>query len=263
MTEQLYYHFLPLDGKTRYRTEQAIVGKTLSFAGTPIVGKVGYHASKRIVDALVFAPIEPNIRLEGVYLRGDVEHNDNQSAAASRHTLWMMTSYETTRLLLVIALVTAKLAIKSEADAGRTPASAVLIGVTTLQHYVQNEQVDYLDVCCEVRAVSARANGERHRIRYNTLDGLGDTTTEAYQIADRIWEVADCVGDTLSILRYGPTSALVFLDAAIANLVSARFCLNEARYPDLLAELERQAVNLVIATLAQRTNVEILLHALT
>ena len=69
----------------------------------------------------MYAPVDYGIRLEGVTLKGLAEHGQSQSVASARHTLWLMTSDETSQLLLELGLKTAQLAVDSEMLAGRTP----------------------------------------------------------------------------------------------------------------------------------------------
>lgn len=57
MNKQTYYYFCGEDRKLRYDDNRPIVvGETLKVGCEPILCKQGLHASKRLIDALSYAP---------------------------------------------------------------------------------------------------------------------------------------------------------------------------------------------------------------
>jgi hypothetical protein len=58
MSEELYYHFVAANKRLRFDMEsvEVSVGQTLHFDGEPVLCQRGFHASKRPLDALKYAP---------------------------------------------------------------------------------------------------------------------------------------------------------------------------------------------------------------
>ncbi len=85
----LAWHFLPDDGKLRYRPYTTVkVGETLSLPGgqKPQMCKRGFHASERLIDALVYAPGSLVCR---VRVEGDIDTQPDKLVGRSRTVLWM------------------------------------------------------------------------------------------------------------------------------------------------------------------------------
>jgi hypothetical protein len=80
------WHFSGVDKKLRYNDERVIkVGKTLKVKGPVELCERGLHASKRLIDALKFAP-GPYVWF--VELSGEVVHGEDKSVATERTALW-------------------------------------------------------------------------------------------------------------------------------------------------------------------------------
>jgi len=78
----LYFYFSTLERKLRYRDNREIkVGETHRVNGPVELCEYGLHASKRIIDALQYAP-GPILHL--VTLGGEVVHGDDKSVATER-----------------------------------------------------------------------------------------------------------------------------------------------------------------------------------
>lgn len=84
----LAWHFLPDDGKLRYGSHTTVrVGETLSLpGGRPHMCKRGFHASERLIDALVYAPGSLVCR---VRVEGDIDTQPDKLVGRSRTVLWM------------------------------------------------------------------------------------------------------------------------------------------------------------------------------
>jgi hypothetical protein len=87
MSKQTYYYFCREDRKLRYGDNRPIVvGETLKVDCEPILCTQGLHASKRLIDALQYAP---GSILCKVKLGGTVVHGEDKSAATERTVIAM------------------------------------------------------------------------------------------------------------------------------------------------------------------------------
>ena len=82
----LAWHFLPADGKTRYSQETVAVGGTLEATGKLILCTNGLHASRKILDALGYAPGLIVCRVE---ISGEVVEGDDKLCGQQRRCLAM------------------------------------------------------------------------------------------------------------------------------------------------------------------------------
>jgi len=81
------YHFLREDRKLQFEPfTPVVVGETLIYPGKPKLCKAGFHASKRVMDALKYAP-GPVLCI--VELGGKIIHGDDKAAAQERTVSWM------------------------------------------------------------------------------------------------------------------------------------------------------------------------------
>ena len=84
----LGWHFLPEDGRLRWGTREVVVaGKTCAATGPLKMCENGMHASRRLIDALDYAPGPIVCR---VNLLGERLDQDDKSVARSRRVLWML-----------------------------------------------------------------------------------------------------------------------------------------------------------------------------
>ena len=102
----LYWHFLPADKKLRFSPRKlVIVGRTLRMKDEPALCHRGFHAAKRPLDALEYAPGPIICR---VTLGGKILHGDDKCVAQERTVVWMA---DATRTLHEFACWCAKLAL--------------------------------------------------------------------------------------------------------------------------------------------------------
>ncbi len=93
--DQLYWHFLPDDGMTRFTPRIRIeVGVTYRFDGEPKLCEAGYHSSRRALDALQYAP---GCLVGQALLGGTVLHDTDKSVATERTHLWLADATVTLR----------------------------------------------------------------------------------------------------------------------------------------------------------------------
>lgn len=82
------WHFLQENRRLQFAPHTIVApGKTLSAKGKLVMCENGMHASKRIRDALMFAPGPIVCRVE---LSGEILHDSDKSCARNRRVLWML-----------------------------------------------------------------------------------------------------------------------------------------------------------------------------
>ena len=82
------WHFLRKDRRLRYDDGRLVrAGRTYRAKGDLVLCKKGMHASRRLIDALHWAPGPIVCRVE---LTGELIHDDDKSVGRSRTVLWML-----------------------------------------------------------------------------------------------------------------------------------------------------------------------------
>ena len=134
----LAWHFLPDDGLTSYKPRQKVeVGKPLTFDGKPLLCRQGYHASRRAIDALQYAPgaLVCRVRLSGTIVEGD-----DKLVATERTVLWMA---DATRVLHLFACDEAERALNERlAKYGEKPDPRSLAAIATKRKWVDGKATD-------------------------------------------------------------------------------------------------------------------------
>src|SRR5574341_433419 len=87
---EIYYHFVAADKHLRYdhQDTEVTVGLTLKTDKPIALCESGFHASKRALDALRYAPPDAEW-LCGVTLDGTIIHDSDKSVASERTVIWM------------------------------------------------------------------------------------------------------------------------------------------------------------------------------
>jgi hypothetical protein len=112
------YHFVGAYGRERYGSRRIIeAGKTYRVKGPPVLCEHGLHASKRLDDALYYAP--PDARYVCLVNLGGSILLDSDKAVATERTVLKMVDVET--ILHEFACWCAERALKAERKAGREP----------------------------------------------------------------------------------------------------------------------------------------------
>ena len=110
------YHFVGADQRERFGSRRKIeAGKTYRIKGPPALCEHGLHASKRIIDALSYAPPDAKY-LCGVELDDTILLDSDKAVATQRTVLWML---DVETLLHEFACWCAEQALKAERKAGR------------------------------------------------------------------------------------------------------------------------------------------------
>lgn len=118
---ELYYHFVSANKRLRKGSEheniEVVPGLKLVFNGNPILCEQGFHASKRPLDALKYAPSDAEW-LCGVHLGGTIVHDKDKSVATERTVVWML---NVRKLLVEFALWNAEQAFQAIRKIGIEP----------------------------------------------------------------------------------------------------------------------------------------------
>ena len=84
----LGWHFLAEDRKLRYGDGRVVRdGRTYTAKGPLVMCQNGVHASKKVLDALTYAPGPIVCRVE---LSGKILHETDKSVARTRRVLWLL-----------------------------------------------------------------------------------------------------------------------------------------------------------------------------
>ena len=97
--EWLGWHFLPEDKRLRYGTREVVeVGKPIKVEGELKLCQWGLHASRRAIDALVYAPNSAKLYACRVRLGGELIESEDKAVASEREVLWMLDATKTLHL---------------------------------------------------------------------------------------------------------------------------------------------------------------------
>ena len=99
----LAWHFT--EGATLRDGQPLEVGKTYTYRGDVEICMSGYHASRRLIDALRYAP---GAQLSRVECWGDVQEQDDKLVARNRTVLWTL---DATMILHEFACMVAEIAL--------------------------------------------------------------------------------------------------------------------------------------------------------
>src|SRR3990167_1478978 len=90
------WHFLPGDKRLRYGTKEIVrIGKTIEVEGPLALCKNGLHASRRAIDALIYAPHTSRLYICRVVLSGKIVEGEDKAVATRRKVIAMADCTET------------------------------------------------------------------------------------------------------------------------------------------------------------------------
>src|SRR3990167_5036938 len=90
------WHFLPGDKRLRYGTKEIVrIGKTIEVEGPLVLCENGLHASRRAIDALIYAPHTPRLYICRVVLSGEIVEGEDKAVATRRKVIAMADCTET------------------------------------------------------------------------------------------------------------------------------------------------------------------------
>ena len=113
-----------------------VVGETLTVNPPVVLCERGLHASRRLIDALSYAPGEILYR---VRLGGTVIHGDNKMVATERTALWRL---DATRALRLFCCDVAERALKAERKAGREPHKDSWAAIAVTRRWIDGRATD-------------------------------------------------------------------------------------------------------------------------
>jgi len=115
---------------------EVVVGETLKVQGPPVLCQRGLHASRRVVDALRYAPGDTLYR---VRLGGQIVHDGDKMVATERTALWRL---DATRALRLFACDVAEVALRAERAAGREPHKDSWAAIAVMRRWIDGEATD-------------------------------------------------------------------------------------------------------------------------
>ncbi len=137
MADVLAWHFLPEDRRLRYYPHTLVKpGQTLRVYGPLLMCDRGLHASRRVLDALFYAPGPIACR---VLLSGKILEDPDKLCASKRKCLWMV---DATRVLHEFACWCAEQALLKEREAGREPDPRSWAAIDTKRKWLRGEATD-------------------------------------------------------------------------------------------------------------------------
>ena len=180
--KQIYWHFLPDNGKLRYGSNEVVKLKhTLML---PVDRKIslfnyGFHASKRAIDALQYAPGSLACI---VTLHGEIKHGDDKSVAQGR-TVWAMG--DATNVLWEMACWSAEQALLNERKNGREPHKTSWGAINVRRLWMQGKASDRKLSAADYAAYSAAYYAADYAA-YSAADSAADSAaySAAYSAAD-------------------------------------------------------------------------------
>ena len=139
MTEPPYIGYYFHNGREQFGSHRKIeAGKTYRVAGKPVLCEHGLHASKRIIDALRYAPSDAKYVCL-VELGGAVKL-DTDKAVATRRTVLAMADVEI--ILHEFACWCAEQALKAERKAGREPDERSWAAIRVKRRWLKGQATD-------------------------------------------------------------------------------------------------------------------------
>ena len=133
----LAWHFLKEDCKLQFEPHTEVIHGLELEAKLPLVmSNNGLHASKRIIDALDYAPGPVVCRVE---LSGEMLEDDDKICAQKRIVLWM---YNASKVLHEFACVEAEQDLMREREAGREPDESSWQAIEVKRKWLRGEATD-------------------------------------------------------------------------------------------------------------------------
>ncbi|MCI0560410.1 MAG: hypothetical protein MN733_18140 [Nitrososphaera sp.] len=87
MMQEKFWHFLREDRRLLWGSKEVVeVGKTLRVEGTPVLCSFGFHACRKAINALAYAPGPIACR---VMLGGEIIEDTDKLVANERTVIWM------------------------------------------------------------------------------------------------------------------------------------------------------------------------------
>ena len=177
----LAWHILPDDGRLMFPPHAWVEpGMTFRFPGTPVMCKQGFHASKRLLDALGYAhgSLICRVRLGGKV----IIHEADKSVAQTRGVLWMV---DATWILWDFACWCAEEALLKEQKCGREPAkeswAAIQARRDWLDGAISDRELQVAHLAAYLAANSA-ANSEAHSAANSAAHSVANSA--AYSVAN-------------------------------------------------------------------------------
>jgi hypothetical protein len=131
------WHFLKEDYRLQFGDRKRVrAGSTVRIDGEPILCERGFHASRRLIDALRYAPGPILCR---VRVGGTVVESDDKLVGTERYIVWTL---DTTRILHEFACWCAETALKQSQVTDERCWNAITIKRLWLDGYASDDELD-------------------------------------------------------------------------------------------------------------------------
>ena len=130
----LAWHFT--EGATLRDGQPLEVGKTYTYRGDVEICMSGYHASRRLIDALRYAP---GAQLSRVECWGDVQEQDDKLVARNRTVLWTL---DATMILHEFACMVAEIALSKVVNPDPRSLAAIKAKRKWMKGKISDEELD-------------------------------------------------------------------------------------------------------------------------
>jgi hypothetical protein len=215
---ELYYHFVSANKRLRKGSEhediEVVPGLKLVFNGEPVLGERGFHASKRPLNALYYAPSDAEW-LCGVRLGGTIVHDKDKSVATERTVVWMLNAR---KLLVEFALWNAEQAFEAIRKIGIEPDERSIEAIRVVRLWLTDKATKE-----ELIAAADAARAAAYAV-YAAADAA------AYTDADAVYAAADAAARAADAAAYAAGAAARAADAAAYAAGAAADAAADAAY---------------------------------
>lgn len=143
----LAWHFT--EGTTLRDGQPLEVGKTYTYEGEVKICKSGYHASRRLIDALQYAP---GAQISRVECWGDVQEQDDKLVARNRTVLWTI---DATMILHEFACRVAEIALSKVTNPDPRSLAAIKAKRKWMKGKISDKDLDAAESAARSAAWSA------------------------------------------------------------------------------------------------------------
>lgn len=232
--DQIYYHFVGANKRLRFDMDVEVsVGKTLRFEGEPILGERGFHASKRALDALRYAPSDAEW-ICGVRLSGTVIHGAGKSVATECTVVWML---NVRKLLVEFALWNVEQAFQAIRKVGIEPDERSIEAVCMVRLWLVDKasKEELLAAARSARAAADAAYADADDA-YSADAAYADAAYAAARAADAAARAAYAVYADAADAAYADAARVIDVVAAYGSTYYAARAAQNGQLEKMIAD---------------------------
>ena len=173
----LAWHFT--EGTTLRDGQPLEVGKTYTYEGEVKICKSGYHASRRLIDALRYAP---GAQISRVECWGDVQEQDDKLVARNRTVLWTI---DATMILHEFACRVAEIALSKVTNPDPRSLAAIKAKRKWMKGKISDKDLDAALSAAESAALSAAWSAARSAAESAAESEFGTLLTQMVEDAHK------------------------------------------------------------------------------